>query len=156
MCGLCGIAYADRDRAVTGAQLSAMCDCLDHRGPDDSGVHLAGNVGLGHRRLSIVDLAGGHQPMSNEDDSIWIVFNGEVYNHADFRPALTARGHRYHSRCDTEAILHLYEEHGAAAAADLRGIFAFALWDQRRETLVLVRDRLGIKPLFYALTARGA
>jgi asparagine synthase (glutamine-hydrolysing) len=155
MCGLCGIAYADRHRAVTAGQLSAMCDCLDHRGPDDSGLHLAGNVGLGHRRLSIVDLAGGHQPMSNEDDSVWIVFNGEVYNHADFRAALTARGHRYRSRCDTEAILHLYEEHGAVAAADLRGMFAFALWDQRRETLVLARDRLGIKPLFYALTAQG-
>ncbi|MFN2567923.1 MAG: asparagine synthase (glutamine-hydrolyzing) [Gemmatimonadaceae bacterium] len=155
MCGICGIAYADPRRPVAEALIAAMCDCLSHRGPDDSGVHLDGNVGLGHRRLSIVDLAGGHQPMANEDESIWISYNGEVYNHADFRSMLTARGHRYRSRCDTEAIIHLYEELGADVATALRGMFAFAIWDRPRDTLLLVRDRLGVKPLFYAVTGEG-
>jgi asparagine synthase (glutamine-hydrolysing) len=132
-----------------------MRDCLSHRGPDDSGVHLDGHVGFGHRRLSIVDLTGGHQPMANEDESIWITYNGEVYNHADFRATLEARGHRYRSRCDTEAIIHLYEELGADVASALRGMFAFAIWDRPRDTLLLVRDRLGVKPLFYAVTAGG-
>jgi asparagine synthase (glutamine-hydrolysing) len=155
MCGICGIAYADRHRIVDRSRVIAMRDCLSHRGPDDSGVHLDGHVGLGHRRLSIIDLAGGHQPMANEDESIWITYNGEVYNHADFRSTLEARGHRYRSRCDTEAIIHLYEELGANVATALRGMFAFALWDRPRDTLVLVRDRLGVKPLFYAVTPDG-
>jgi asparagine synthase (glutamine-hydrolysing) len=155
MCGICGIAYADRQRRVAEPQIAAMRDCLGHRGPDDHGVHLDANVGLGHRRLSIVDLASGHQPMANEDESIWITYNGEVYNHAEFRSTLAARGHRYRSRCDTEAIVHLYEELGANVATALRGMFAFAIWDRRRDTLLLVRDRLGIKPLFYAVTAAG-
>jgi asparagine synthase (glutamine-hydrolysing) len=155
MCGICGIAYADQRRPVAKSRIEAMCDSLSHRGPDDSGVHLDGNVGLGHRRLSIVDLAGGHQPMANEDESIWISYNGEVYNHADFRSALTARGHRYRSRCDTEAIIHLYEELGSGVATALRGMFAFAIWDRTSDTLLLVRDRLGVKPLFYAVTAEG-
>jgi asparagine synthase (glutamine-hydrolysing) len=155
MCGICGIAYADRQRTVGEHQIAAMRDCLTHRGPDDHGVYVDGNVGLGHRRLSIVDLAGGHQPMANEDESVWVTYNGEIYNHADFRPTLTGQGHRYRSRCDTEAILHLYEELGADVGTVLRGMFAFAIWDRRRGMLVLVRDRLGVKPLFYALTADG-
>jgi asparagine synthase (glutamine-hydrolysing) len=155
MCGICGIAYADRQRTVARCTITAMCESLSHRGPDDAGIHLDGNVGLGHRRLSIVDLAGGHQPMANEDESIWISYNGEVYNHADFRSTLTGRGHRYRSRCDTEAIIHLYEELGVDVATALRGMFAFAIWDRTRDTLLLVRDRLGVKPLFYAVTADG-
>jgi asparagine synthase (glutamine-hydrolysing) len=147
--------YADRHRTVPTSQIATMCDCLSHRGPDDDGVHVDGHVGLGHRRLSIVDLAGGHQPMANEDDSVWITYNGEVYNHADFRSSLTARGHRYRSRCDTEAIIHLYEELGTDVASVLRGMFAFAIWDRLRDTLVLARDRLGVKPLFYGITTPG-
>jgi asparagine synthase (glutamine-hydrolysing) len=155
MCGICGIAYADRRRAVDRSLIAGMARSISHRGPDDCGVYLDGNVGLGHCRLSIVDLAGGHQPMPNEDESVWIAYNGEVYNHADFRAPLSARGHRYRSRCDTEAIIHLYEELGAGVATPLRGMFAFAIWDRRRRTLLLVRDRLGVKPLFYAVTADG-
>jgi asparagine synthase (glutamine-hydrolysing) len=155
MCGICGIAYADRRRSVDESLIAAMCGSMRHRGPDDCGVHLDGHIGLGHRRLSIVDLAGGHQPMANEDQSVWITYNGEVYNHADFRSALVAKGHRYHSRCDTEAIIHLYEELGPDVATELRGMFAFAIWDRSRDTLLLARDRLGVKPLFYAITAKG-
>ena len=155
MCGICGIAYADRFRAVEPSTLEAMCGCTSHRGPDDQGIYLAGSIGLGHRRLSIIDVAGGHQPMGNEDESVWIAYNGEVYNHAGFRSGLEIRGHRYRSRCDTEAIIHLYEEHGADVAAALHGMFAFAIWDSRRNSLVLARDRVGVKPLFYALTPQG-
>jgi len=112
-------------------------------------------VGLGHRRLSIVDVSGGHQPMSNEDGRVWITYNGEVYNHAGFRSRLEGNGHRYKTRCDTEAIIHLYEELGASVARELQGMFAFAIWDERRDTLLLARDRLGIKPLYYALSLNG-
>jgi asparagine synthase (glutamine-hydrolysing) len=127
-----------------------MCQTLFHRGPDDEGIHVEGPVGIGMRRLSIIDLAGGHQPISNEDGTVWVVFNGEIYNYRDLRPGLEARGHRFQTNSDTEAIVHLYEEHGVEFVHHLRGMFAIALWDQRRETLVLVRDRLGIKPLYYA------
>src|SRR5207249_4293347 len=105
---------------------------------------------LGHRRLSIVDLAGGRQPLSNEDDTMWIVFNGEIYNHLELRAELIGRGHRFKTRCDTEAILHAYEEWGADCASRLRGMFAFAVWNERTQELLLARDRLGIKPLYYA------
>jgi asparagine synthase (glutamine-hydrolysing) len=153
MCGICGVALADRSRHVAPSQLARMCDVLAHRGPDDAGLRVFGHVGFGHRRLSIVDLAGGHQPMANEDGSVWVTYNGEIYNHAEFRPRLAARGHRYRTRCDTEAILHLYEEDGEGLAAALRGMFAFAVWDRRQQTVLLVRDHYGIKPLYYALTA---
>ena len=113
-------------------------------------------MGLGHRRLAIVDVAGGHQPMANEDGSVCIVYNGEVYNHAALRPGLEARGHRYRTRSDTETILHLYEEEGERCVERLRGMFAFAIWDARRRRLLLARDRLGIKPLYYAVTAARA
>src|SRR5206468_11642379 len=109
-------------------------------------------VGLGHRRLAIVDMAGGHQPMVNEDQTVWIVFNGEIYNHAALRPELEARGHRYRTRSDTETILHLYEEEGERCVERLQGMFAFAIWDRTRGRLLLARDRLGIKPLYYART----
>jgi asparagine synthase (glutamine-hydrolysing) len=136
--------------------LVRMRDVITHRGPDDSGLLLDGAVGLGHRRLSIVDVSAGHQPMTNEDDSLHIVFNGEIYNHAELRPTLEERGHRYRTHCDTETILHLYEEHGARAVEHLRGMFAFAIWDQRRRELFIARDRLGVKPLYYVHRADGS
>ena len=156
MCGICGVAVprnADRGPDVT--QLARMRDSLTHRGPDDAGLYIDSQAGLGHRRLSIVDLNGGHQPMPNEDRTIWISYNGEIYNHKDLRPMLKRSGHVYRSASDTETIVHLYEEHGAGAAEYLRGMFAFAIWDSERRRLLLCRDRLGIKPLYYALTADG-
>ena len=156
MCGICGIAIPKKlNRKVDESQIKVMRDAMTHRGPDDAGIFLGGSVGLGHRRLSIVDLGGGHQPMSNEDDTIWITFNGEIYNHASLRPMLEARGHVYRSASDTETIIHLYEEQGARAVEDLRGMFAFAIWDWKPRRLVLARDRLGIKPLYYALSDDG-
>src|SRR6185295_20008706 len=129
MCGICGIALPDHSpRRIDGAAVIRMRDSLLHRGPDDAGLLLHSHVALGHRRLSIVDLSAGHQPMFNEDDSIAIVFNGEIYNHSDFRSDLQSRGHRYRSHCDTETILHLYEDHGRRAVEFLRGMFAFAIW----------------------------
>jgi asparagine synthase (glutamine-hydrolysing) len=133
-----------------------MRDCLVHRGPDDSGIFVEGNVGLGHRRLSIVDVAAGHQPMTIEDGSLQITYNGEIYNHADYREPLEARGHEYHTHCDTETILHLYEEHGPGVVEHLRGMFAFAIWDRRKKELFIARDRLGVKPLYYTHTDDGS
>jgi asparagine synthase (glutamine-hydrolysing) len=136
--------------------LEEMRDVIWHRGPDDCGLFAKGRVGLGHRRLSIVDVAAGHQPMTNEDGSIHIVYNGEIYNHADFRAGLEERGHTYRTHCDTETILHLYEEHGTRAVEHLRGMFAFAIWDERREQLFIARDRLGVKPLYYVQLDDGS
>jgi len=156
MCGICGVAIPSRlNRRVDESQLVAMRDSLIHRGPDGAGVLIDGSVGLGHRRLSIVDPDGGGQPMSNEDDSVWIVFNGEIYNHRELRPALKERGHRYRSSSDTETIIHLYEEFGARGVEKLRGMFAYAIWDSRRRRLVIARDRLGIKPLYYVMKEDG-
>jgi asparagine synthase (glutamine-hydrolysing) len=157
MCGINGIALSSRSgRRVERGTLERMRDVLTHRGPDDAGLFMDGAVGLGHRRLSIVDVAAGHQPMTNEDGALRIVYNGEVYNHADHRPWLEARGHVYATHCDTETILHLYEEKGTACVEDLRGMFAFAIWDARRKELFIARDRLGVKPLYYAHTADGS
>lgn len=152
MCGIVGIVSLRPGLAVDAARLRHMRDVLRHRGPDGEGILVDGPVGLGHRRLAIVDVAGGHQPMSNEDGNVWIVLNGEIYNHASLRDELLARGHRYRTRSDTESILHLYEEEGERCVERLRGMFAFAIWDQRRRTLMLARDRLGIKPLYVAVT----
>ncbi|HVG30158.1 MAG TPA: asparagine synthase (glutamine-hydrolyzing) [Pyrinomonadaceae bacterium] len=157
MCGINGIAFSSRSgRRVEADALVRMRDCLTHRGPDDSGYYIDGPVGLGHRRLSIVDVAAGHQPMSNEDGTLRIVYNGEIYNHADFRAGLEARGHQYRTHCDTETILHLYEEEGARAVERLRGMFAFAIWDERRRELFIARDRLGVKPLYYVHAGDGS
>ncbi|HEY7184139.1 MAG TPA: asparagine synthase (glutamine-hydrolyzing) [Blastocatellia bacterium] len=157
MCGICGVAIPGRlNRRVDESQLVAMRDSLIHRGPDGAGVLIDGSVGLGHRRLSIVDPGGGGQPMSNEDDSVWISFNGEIYNHRELRPALEERGHRYRSSSDTETIIHLYEEFGPRGVEKLRGMFAYAIWDSRRRRLVIARDRLGIKPLYYVIKEDGA
>jgi asparagine synthase (glutamine-hydrolysing) len=150
MCGINGIALSKRSgQRVDAGVLARMRDVIAHRGPDDEGLFIDGPVGLGHRRLSIVDVASGHQPMTNEDGTIHITYNGEIYNHADYRAELEARGHVYRTHCDTETILHLYEEHGADCVQHLRGMFAFAIWDQPRRELFIARDRLGVKPLYY-------
>jgi asparagine synthase (glutamine-hydrolysing) len=129
-----------------------MCAAMTHRGPDDEGVFADGPVGIGMRRLSIIDVAGGHQPISNETGTTWIVFNGEIYNHAELRKQLEPRGHRYRTNSDTETIIHLYEEYGRDCVNHLRGMFAFAIWDREKRTLFVARDRLGIKPLYYRVT----
>ena len=152
MCGIAGIVARNPGARVDRCRLARMRDALTHRGPDGSGLLVDGPVGLAHTRLAIVDVARGEQPMSNETKDVWVVFNGEIYNHADLRPGLQAKGHRYRTRCDTETIVHLYEEQGDAAVEQLRGMFAFAVWDQPRQRLLLARDRLGIKPLYYRMS----
>ena len=152
MCGIVGIIKLNGRETVDEARLKRMRDVLRHRGPDGEGLWIGGPVGLGMRRLAIVDVLGGRQPMANEDGTVWIVYNGEVYNHADLRPGLEQRGHCYRTRSDTETILLLYEEEGQRCVERLQGMFAFALWDRRRGRLLLARDRLGIKPLYYAWT----
>lgn len=157
MCGINGIALSTRSgRSLDRSVLERMRDVITHRGPDDVGIFIDGGVGLGHRRLSIVDVASGHQPMTNEDDSLHITYNGEIYNHSDYRDELESGGHVYRTHCDTETILHLYEEHGAAAVNYLRGMFAFAIWDAKRRELFIARDRLGVKPLYYFHAGDGS
>ncbi|HET7219801.1 MAG TPA: asparagine synthase (glutamine-hydrolyzing), partial [Vicinamibacterales bacterium] len=150
MCGIAGIvssrALADADRH----RVLAMRDILAHRGPDDAGIHVDERAALGHRRLSIVDLAAGKQPLANENGTIWISFNGEIYNHAEVRTGLESKGHVYRTKSDTETIVHAYEEWGDECVHHLRGMFAFAIWDGRRQRLLLARDRLGVKPLYWA------
>jgi asparagine synthase (glutamine-hydrolysing) len=157
MCGISGIAVSSRSgRRLEIGVLERMRDVIRHRGPDDEGLYVDERVGLGHRRLSIVDVAAGHQPMTNEDSSLYIIFNGEIYNHADYREELEAKGHRYRTHCDTETILHLYEEHGNDCVNYLRGMFAFAIWDKRTQVLFIARDRLGVKPLYYVHADDGS
>jgi len=149
MCGICGIFYQDRTRRVDRSTLASMNRQITHRGPDDEGLFLDGNVGIAMRRLSIIDVKSGHQPLSNETGDVWIVYNGEVYNHQDSRKEMEARGHVYRTHSDTESIIHLYEEYGRDCVQHLRGMFAFVIWDQRRRVLFAARDRLGIKPFYY-------
>src|ERR1700691_418812 len=151
MCGIAGVVEAHPEGAVDNASVHRMCEAIVHRGPDDEGIFVEAGVGLGMRRLSIIDLAGGHQPVFNEDKTIWTVFNGEIYNFPELRSQLEARGHRFYTRTDTEVIVHLYEEHGSECVHKLRGMFAFALYDERAGRLLLARDRVGKKPLHYAL-----
>ncbi len=151
MCGICGIACQATTDSIEPSLISTMSDTLAHRGPDDQGVFTAKQIGLGARRLSIIDLEGGHQPLSNEDGSVWIAHNGEVYNFPTLREELLSKGHIFKTRTDTETIVHAYEEWGEAFVSRLRGMFAFALWDSRNQSLLLVRDRIGIKPLYYTL-----
>ena len=148
---MCGISGFIKLKPANGsvADLRHMMEAIQHRGPDGHGVHEDGPAFLGHRRLSIIDVAGGHQPMSNEDGTQWITFNGEIFNHASIRPELEAAGHRYVTRCDTETIVHAYEQYGPACVEKFRGMFAFAIWDSNRQTLFCARDRLGIKPFYY-------
>ncbi len=155
MCGICGIVYTDPDRPVEERLLAAMTRIIQHRGPDDEGLYRAGGVGLGSRRLSIVGLGyDSHMPMASEDGALWIVYNGELYNHPDLKRTLQARGYRYRTASDTETFLHLFREHGDAFLEPTRGMFALALWDAPRRRLILARDRLGIKPLYYHFDGR--
>ena len=154
MCGIAGIFWRD-GRAASAGDVHAMCEAMVHRGPDDEGIYVGDGVALGMRRLSIIDLPTGHQPIANEDGSVVVVFNGEIYNYRELRQELIARGHRFTTTSDTEVIVHLYEEYGVVAIERLRGMFGIAIWDARRHELLLARDRLGIKPLFVAETGAG-
>ena len=160
MCGIAGAAWSADGEPLSSATLERMISAIVHRGPDDAGTYFSNqsvgrignpchNAALGFRRLSIIDLASGHQPLANEDDSVWIVFNGEIYNYRELRADLEARGHRFRTNSDTECIVHLYEDLGAECVQRLRGMFAFAIWDDRRQRLMLARDRVGKQPLFY-------
>ena len=144
MCGICGVVNSDVENNVEHQLLKKMCDVIYHRGPDDDGVYLNQNIGLGMRRLSIIDLATGKQPISNENKNVWIVFNGEIYNHKEVRQELESRGYKFSTNTDTEAIVHAYEEFGDKCVEKLNGMFAFAIWDQRKNELFLARDRIGI------------
>ena len=153
MCGIAG--FVDfLGGTISPSTAKRMMNRIAHRGPDGHGLHQDGPVVLGHRRLSIIDVAGGHQPMANETESAWITFNGEIFNHADLRPALENAGHRYTTRCDTETILHAYEQYGKDCVKKFRGMFAFAIWDANAQQLFCARDRLGIKPLYYFCDGR--
>jgi len=155
VCGIAGIFDLRGERPVDRALLGRMNDALWHRGPDDGGVHVEPGLGIAHRRLSIIDLAGGHQPLFNEDHSVAVVYNGEIYNFQPLMRELAAAGHRFRTRCDTEVIVHAWEQWGERCVERFRGMFAFAVWDRNRKTLFLARDRLGIKPLYYAVLADG-
>jgi asparagine synthase (glutamine-hydrolysing) len=155
MCGFTGIFDTRGRRGIDGSALERMNESQHHRGPDEVGIHVEPGVGLGHRRLSIIDLTTGQQPLFNEDGSVVIAFNGEIYNYQELIPELTQLGHRFHTRSDTEVIVHAWEQWGEDCVARFRGMFAFALWDRNRETLFLARDRLGVKPLYWALLDDG-
>jgi len=155
MCGICGKLMFDREANVSAGLVKAMADTMNHRGPDDEGFYFSGPLGLGFRRLSIIDLKTGHQPISNEDGTVWIVFNGEIYNYRELRAYLLTRGHQFRTATDTEVIVHLYEELGQACVERLRGMYGFAIWDDRRKTLLLARDRVGIKPLYYYVSEKS-
>src|SRR5499427_7863254 len=151
MCGIAGMVGRDGDGLVQASDVRRMCNMIVHRGPDSEGVFAEGRVGLGIRRLSIIDLSTGHQPVHNEDRSVWVVFNGEIYNFKSLRADLERQGHCFYTETDTEVIVHLYEQYGEGCVEKMRGMFAFAVWDERRKKLMLARDRLGIKPVFYTV-----
>ncbi len=153
MCGIAG--FLLREGKASLCAVRAMCDQIRHRGPDDEGYHVEGGCAIGMRRLSIIDLSTGHQPMANEDGSVWVVFNGEIYNYQELRADLIAHGHRFVTNSDTETLVHLYEDQGAEGLRRLRGMFAYAIWDARQKRLFLARDRFGKKPLYYALLPEG-
>jgi len=149
MCGIAGIVSVEGLDQHAPSRALRMRDVITHRGPDEAGLHCDTHAALAHRRLSIVDLTSGQQPLSNEDGSVWVIFNGEIYNHAEVRRDLEAHGHVYRTRSDTETIVHAYEQWGDDCVHRFRGMFAFAIWDAPRRRLLLVRDRLGIKPLYW-------
>ncbi len=150
MCGICGtVGLANQDL------LKKMCRIMFRRGPDDEGYFIDKNIGLGIRRLSIIDLETGHQPIHNEDRSVWIVYNGEIYNFKELKHNLESKGHRFYTESDTEVIVHLYEEYGKDCVKYLRGMFAFSIWDEKNQRLMLARDRVGKKPLYYTQIGRG-
>ena len=152
MCGITGIVALRRGQAPNQAQLRAMCETIVHRGPDDEGMHIAGNVGFAMRRLSVIDLSGGQQPIFNEDQTVWAVFNGEIYNYRELRKTLECQGHVFRTDSDTEVIVHAYEEYGSAFCDRLNGMFAIALYDSKENRFLLIRDHLGIKPIYYSRT----
>ena len=156
MCGISGIFEFDRSRTIPSGMLHRMNESIRHRGPDDEGIYVERGIGLGHRRLSIIDVAGGHQPISNEDGTVWVLLNGEIYNFASLSKDLQVRGHKFRTRSDTEAIVHLYEEYGDDCFRRLRGMFAIAIWDSRKNRLILARDRVGKKPLYYYVDGEKA
>ena len=156
MCGICGRYNYHNKAEVVYKMIHAMNSKLQHRGPNDEGYYINGNVGFAMRRLSIIDLSGGKQPIHNEEKTIWIVFNGEIFNYHELRASLIRKGHKFYTSSDTETIVHLYEEYGEQCVNFLRGMFAFAIWDVQNQVLFLARDRVGIKPLFYAITDDGA
>jgi asparagine synthase (glutamine-hydrolysing) len=149
VCGIVGIVYKDK-RPVDETLLRKMCEAIKHRGPDEDGFYINGSVGLAMRRLSIIDLAGGQQPIANENRTAWIVFNGEIYNYQELRAQLEKLGHTFHTNSDTEVIVHAYDQYGTDCPKYLRGMFAFAIWDTRDDSLFIARDRVGKKPLLYA------
>jgi asparagine synthase (glutamine-hydrolysing) len=155
MCGIVGIIDLSSREVVDSERVKKMCRVIRHRGPDDEGIHVEPSAGLGHRRLSIIDLEGGHQPMSNEDGSVWIVFNGEIYNYAALKSSLEAKGHVFRTKSDTEVIIHLYEDQGEGCVAMLEGMFSFALWDRSKRELLAARDRMGKKPFHYCLSGKS-
>jgi asparagine synthase (glutamine-hydrolysing) len=151
MCGICGKVSFDKDHSIDIDIIKRMMGVMNHRGPDDAGIYLSEHVALGHRRLSIIDVKTGKQPISNEDGTVWIVYNGEIYNYRDLMSDLKSRGHVFRTKSDTEVIVHLYEEKGEGCVEDLRGMYSFGIWNERERTLFLARDRVGIKPLYYYL-----
>src|SRR5210317_1706056 len=155
MCGIVGIFDTRERRPIDEALLQRMNETQFHRGPDDGGLHTEPGVGLAHRRLSIIDLEGGHQPLFNEDGSVAVTYNGEIYNFQEIRDELIAKGHVFKTRCDTEIIVHGWEEWGEACVERFNGMFAFGIWDRNRDCVFLARDRIGIKPLYYGVTADG-
>ena len=154
MCGIAGIVSTATDDRIEAATIHHMCEQIVHRGPDDEGIFVKGGTGFGMRRLSIIDLAGGHQPVFNEDRSVWVVFNGEIYNFPQLRSELQSQGHQFSTHTDTEVIVHLYEEMGSDCVHKLRGMFAFALYDELKRKVLIARDRLGEKPLHYAFNGQ--
>jgi len=153
MCGIAGFVLCEGRATVSAVR--AMCDQIRHRGPDDEGIYTDRGCGLGMRRLSIIDLSTGHQPIANEDGSMWVVFNGEIYNYQELRGSLHSQGHQFTTNSDTETLVHLHEEFGVDGIPKLRGMFAYAIWDSRRRRLFLVRDRFGKKPLYYSVRREG-
>ena len=151
MCGIAGICFIDGPNGISLNAIKSMVGVLCHRGPDETGFYLDDQVGLGHARLSIIDLSSGTQPIHNEDENLWIIYNGEVYNYPELKQDLLQKGHRFSTTSDTEVILHLYEEEGPDCLNQLNGQFAIAIWDARKKELFLARDRVGIRPLYYTI-----
>ena len=155
MCGICGAFNYKNEKRIDPESIRIMDDRLRHRGPDEKGSYASGNFAMSIRRLSVIDLFSGHQPIHNENKKVWAVCNGEIYNFGELRRDLEKKGHRFYTKSDTEVIVHLYEEEGIEFIRRLNGMFAIALWDESSRTLYLIRDRLGIKPLFYYLTGES-
>src|ERR1700757_4394307 len=151
MCGICGKMNFDVSEPVSPLLIKSMADTILHRGPDDEGYFVSGSVGLGFRRLSIIDLAGGHQPMSDTEETVWVILNGEIYNFKELRAELEQRGHRFRTRSDTEVIIHGYKEGGREVLDHFRGMFGVAIWDVNKKRLVVARDAMGIKLIYYRL-----